>query len=133
MVLGKLFSAIIFLFISNFAIAGQDGYVCTIKSSSTVNSDGNLVPNKNSILRIESKFVVDKNTGKVIHGLPKPPGQNTLISRGSVSNNFKVLWIQKSSDAHSIISYLEIQEVMRIYPTPFFFTDGLMILSGLCE
>jgi hypothetical protein len=128
----KIFLALFFFF-SHQALAGQDGYICTIKSSSGIDTNGNLVSKNTSLPSISSKFAVDRSSGKVIHGLPSPSGQLTLISRGDKSNNFKVLWIQKNSQTHSIVSYLEIKESMGKHPTPFFFTDGLLILSGLCE
>ncbi len=124
---------VLILFFSQLAFAGQDGYICTIKSSSGIDTSGNLVSKNSSLPNLGSKFAVDRSSGRVIHGLPSPSGQITLISRGDKSNNFKVLWVQKNSETFSIVSYLEIKESMGKYPTPFFFTDGLLILSGLCE
>ena len=123
----------LFLFFSQLAFAGQDGYICTIKSSSGIDANGNLVSKNSSLPNLGSRFAVDRNSGRIIHGLPSPSGQITLISRGDKSNNFKVLWVQKNSETFSIVSYLEIKESMGKHPTPFFFTDGLLILSGLCE
>ncbi|ESS71830.1 hypothetical protein MGMO_88c00420 [Methyloglobulus morosus KoM1] len=130
---------IIFIVLSLYStiISATEGYKCHPKQALGREDDGILRETGYTkiLLNINTEFVVEKATGKIIgskgfdnsnglYGSPK------VLDIGSKEQSYKVLTIYQPKVS---VAYLEIEEFNKNSSKPFTFMDSGIIISGTCE
>lgn len=121
------------ILISPSVFANDKTYRCEVLSDAYIKSNGELDILQDSP-RIGQEFAVIKRTGEVIGDVMDTLKNPKVLAGGSVSNAYKVIWVQKSAGKHgAFIDYLSIDEFVKGSKKPFGFFSGGLLFTGLCE
>lgn len=117
------------------AIAGPDGYSCSIAQILELNEYGAFVEHKGIFKNLLGEaFTIDRNTGKMAD-LPfstESYKNITVLDKGSKENSYKAIVL--SHEPNMWVMYVYVAEQKPGKKKPFWGTnDGNKIFSGLCE
>jgi hypothetical protein len=120
-------------FISSALFAAENVYRCEVLSDAYVKNNGELAITQDSP-RVGQVFAVVKKTGEVIGDVMDSLKNPRVISLGSASNAYKVIWVQKSADKNgAFVDYLSIDVSTKESKKPFGFFSGALLMTGICE
>ena len=119
--------------ISQNTLATEKTYRCEVLSDAYIKSNGELDIVKDSS-RVGQEFAVVKKTGEVIGDVMDSLGKPKVISTGSKSNAYKVIWTQKAAGKDGVfVDYLSIDGFAKDGKYPFGFFSGALLMTGVCE
>lgn len=118
---------------STSVFAVEKTYRCKVLSDAYIKSNGELDIVKDSP-RIGQEFAVVKKTGEVVGDVMDSLGKPKVISTGSKSNAYKVIWTQKAAGKDGVfVDYLSIDGFAKDGKYPFGFFSGALLMTGVCE
>jgi len=127
-------AGVLFLTLSQSGWA-NDGYVCEIKSASSLNNVGEIVKSEAYSNTAGTKFSVDRNSGEVVGKWLKTGDFNDplVLDRGSDEWSFKLVAVYRETPDNGILMYISIEEFADGKLKPFWAHRLGIIYSGMCE
>lgn len=117
--------------VPTLALAGERDYQCQVKQFFMLDDSGTLRPADRESVLVGEKFAVDRYTGRIIGGLldNRSARQITVLDRGSGTNSFQLLTIDRS-DQHEL---LVIKEYTKEELKPFVSVSIFVVRTGICR
>lgn len=112
------------------ALAGSDGYVCTVRSFHRLGDAGTLSTEPKDPI-VGQEFTVDRSTGKILgRYISNSSFKTEVLDAGSKTQSFKT--IAKSHAGFLHVIYYQVLEFAEGSRKPFVLMDGSLIYAGTC-
>ena len=127
-------AGLLFLTLSQSGWA-TNGYVCEIKSATSLNNVGEIVTSGASIVTVGTKFSVNRNSGEVVGEWFSTEDFNDplVLDRGDDEWSFKSVAVDRNRLGNGRLMYINVKEYADGKLKPFWAHRLGIIYSGMCE
>ena len=112
-----------------------DGYVCEIKSATSVNDVGEIVKSEAYSVTVGTKFSVNRHSGEVVGEFLSTTYFNDplVLDRGDDEWSFKSVAVDRKRPDNGRLMYISVKEYVDGKLKPFWAHSLGIIYSGMCE